>query len=80
MLLQLIDAKGFEGTYDFVYLPMDFRNGAGGSGRALLPLERQAVRQYHRPSVVLADFLDRRSVPVWGGGAAPTQGIRADLW
>jgi len=29
MLLNLLDAHGFEGCYDFVYLPMDFRRGAG---------------------------------------------------
>lgn len=27
MLLELIDSMGFQGRYDFVYLPMDFRNG-----------------------------------------------------
>eukprot|EP00427_Karlodinium_veneficum_P064069 CAMPEP_0169335832 /NCGR_PEP_ID=MMETSP1017-20121227/16549_1 /TAXON_ID=342587 /ORGANISM="Karlodinium micrum, Strain CCMP2283" /LENGTH=405 /DNA_ID=CAMNT_0009431239 /DNA_START=21 /DNA_END=1238 /DNA_ORIENTATION=+ len=27
MLLELIDGMGFQGRYDFVYLPMDFRNG-----------------------------------------------------
>jgi hypothetical protein len=27
MLLELIDGLGFQGRYDFVYLPMDFRNG-----------------------------------------------------
>lgn len=27
LLLELLDARGFGATYDFVYLPMDFRNG-----------------------------------------------------
>jgi hypothetical protein len=27
MLLQLLEDQGFRGLYDFVYLPMDFRNG-----------------------------------------------------
>eukprot|EP00933_Yihiella_yeosuensis_P041074 TRINITY_DN35510_c0_g1_i1.p1 TRINITY_DN35510_c0_g1~~TRINITY_DN35510_c0_g1_i1.p1 ORF type:complete len:361 (-),score=96.96 TRINITY_DN35510_c0_g1_i1:178-1146(-) len=27
LLLQLLDEKGFKNKYDFVYLPMDFRNG-----------------------------------------------------
>lgn len=27
MLLELLDSHGFQGRYDFVYLPMDFRNG-----------------------------------------------------
>jgi len=27
MLLELLNKRGFEGCYDFVYLPMDFRNG-----------------------------------------------------
>eukprot|EP00427_Karlodinium_veneficum_P046605 CAMPEP_0169238794 /NCGR_PEP_ID=MMETSP1016-20121227/30545_1 /TAXON_ID=342587 /ORGANISM="Karlodinium micrum, Strain CCMP2283" /LENGTH=395 /DNA_ID=CAMNT_0009318639 /DNA_START=20 /DNA_END=1204 /DNA_ORIENTATION=- len=27
MLLELLDSNGFHGQYDFVYLPMDFRNG-----------------------------------------------------
>lgn len=27
MLLELLDSHGFRGLYDFVYLPMDFRNG-----------------------------------------------------
>jgi hypothetical protein len=27
MLLELVDGLGFYGRYDFVYLPMDFRNG-----------------------------------------------------
>jgi len=29
MLLELIDAEGFAGTYDFVYLPIDFNSQAG---------------------------------------------------
>jgi len=29
MLLSLIDSEGFAGLYNFVYLPMDFRNWAG---------------------------------------------------
>lgn len=29
MLLELIDAEGFEGEYDFVYLPTDFTSHAG---------------------------------------------------
>jgi hypothetical protein len=27
MLLELLESSGFHGKYDFVYLPMDFRNG-----------------------------------------------------
>merc|ERR1711939_719329 len=29
MLLELVDSMGFSGTYDFVYLPVDFRSQAG---------------------------------------------------
>ncbi|CAK0826305.1 unnamed protein product, partial [Prorocentrum cordatum] len=52
MLLQLIDAKGFEGTYDFVYLPMDFRNGVNLGYAFVNMLE-------HESAVRLTDIFHR---------------------
>eukprot|EP00747_Dinoflagellata_sp_TGD_P221864 gnl/TRDRNA2_/TRDRNA2_93643_c0_seq1.p1 gnl/TRDRNA2_/TRDRNA2_93643_c0~~gnl/TRDRNA2_/TRDRNA2_93643_c0_seq1.p1 ORF type:complete len:532 (+),score=76.35 gnl/TRDRNA2_/TRDRNA2_93643_c0_seq1:62-1657(+) len=38
MLLRLLDAQGFAGKYNFVYLPVDFSNGGTILGHALVSL------------------------------------------
>jgi len=44
MLLELLDAEGFNKKYDFVYLPIDFHKGAGlGYGFVNLISEEEAT-------------------------------------
>jgi len=77
MLLELLDKKGFAGSYDFVYYPFDFQRGAG-FGYAFLNLVdaaaalrvRQALQGFSSWQLPSRKVLD----VCWGN---PLQGLAA---
>lgn len=45
MLIELLDAQGFHGKYDFVYLPVDFKKSSGlGYAFVNFPVQQDALR------------------------------------
>jgi hypothetical protein len=58
MLLELLDSQGFQGRYDFVYLPMDFRNEVNLGYAFVNSLEHQDAVEL---SETLQGFADWKS-------------------
>jgi hypothetical protein len=44
MFLEMLDSKDFAGSYDFVYLPIDFQRVFKDGARILFPSPTKAIR------------------------------------
>lgn len=64
MMVDMLDAAGLSGKYDFVYAPTDFRTYTA-FGYAFVNLSS------HKNAVVAMDVLDGLTCPLWSEQAAP---------
>jgi hypothetical protein len=74
-LLELLDSIGFEGQYDFVYLPVDFQSGAGLGYAFLNMLESAAAQRLMKELQGFCSWSSASSKLLEVCWSEPTQGI-----
>lgn len=79
MLLEMLDAEGFDGRYDFVYLPIDFKTQAGVGYAFVNAVDNAAAQELWTTFEGYNNWVLPTSKKCWVSWSKPVQGLRANV-